>query len=128
MRGFAVARGAGALRVEAQVVRPGKDIAVVFGGGDAPHVGAVAVAFPRPSLRRDGSMSASASVICGLGHKEDEAAREAALRLASRLQVTAVVSVGIHIEQPRPEDLRVIMDNFVAVLEEVLRRLEMEEE
>lgn len=42
------------------------NIVAVFSGGDIPHVGAVA--FLRPSLKNDGTISASASVICGVGH------------------------------------------------------------
>ena len=37
--------------VTACVVLCGKDIAVVIGGGEASHIGAAALASPRPSLK-----------------------------------------------------------------------------
>jgi hypothetical protein len=52
--------------VQAQWV--GADLVVTIGGGSRPHVGAVAVAQPRPSLKGDGTVSATASVIALLGH------------------------------------------------------------
>jgi gallate decarboxylase subunit D len=77
----------------------GSDFVVSIGGGTHPHVGAVAVAQPRPSLKGDGSVSATASVIALLGHKEDELARWAALHLAARLNATVVVTAGLHADQ-----------------------------
>lgn len=66
MRTFSVEKGTEALTVEGQVVLLDDNIVAVFSGGDIPHVGAVA--FLRPSLKNDGTISASASVICGVGH------------------------------------------------------------
>ena len=57
--------------VTACVVLCGKDIAVVIGGGEASHIGAAALASPRPSLKNTAEISASASVLCRLGHKDD---------------------------------------------------------
>ena len=56
--------------VTACVVLCGKDIAVVIGGGEASHIGAAALASPRPSLKNTAEISASASVLCRLGHKD----------------------------------------------------------
>lgn len=90
--------GAGALRVEVQAQWVGADLVVTIGGGTKAHVGAVAIAQPRPSLKGDGRVSATASVITLLGHKEDELARWAALHLAAKLNRTVVVTAGIHID------------------------------
>lgn len=91
--------GEGALLVAVQGQRVGPDVVVTIGGGTLPHVGAVAVAQPRPSLRGDGSISSSASVITLLGHKEDDLARWAALYLAAELNTNAVVTAGLHIDE-----------------------------
>lgn len=123
MKTFSVEKGTGALTVEGQVVLPGDNIVAVFSGGDIPHVGAVAVAFPRPSLKNDGTISASASVICGIGHKEDEIAKKAALRLAAAFNTTAAVSVGLHMNDPKLEDFTRILENFEMALEEILAQL-----
>ena len=47
--------------VTACVVLCGKDIAVVIGGGETSHIGAAALASPRPSLKNTAEISASAS-------------------------------------------------------------------
>ena len=43
--------------VTACVVLCGKDIAVVIGGGEASHIGAAALASPRPSLKNTAEIS-----------------------------------------------------------------------
>jgi hypothetical protein len=91
--------------MEVQAHWVGADLVVTIGGGTRPHVGAVAVAQPRPSLKGDGSVSATASVIALLGHKEDELARWAALHLASRLNTTVVVTAGLHIDNATMEEI-----------------------
>lgn len=98
--------GTGVMRVDVQAEWVGRDLVVTIGGGTHPHVGAVAVAQPRASLQGDGKVSATASVIALLGHKEDELARWAALLLASRLNRTAVVTAGIHVDGATLEQIR----------------------
>lgn len=90
--------GPGAPRIEVQAQWVGADLVVTIGGGTRAHVGAVAVAQPRPSLKGDGSVSATASVITLLGHKEDDLARWAALHLAAKLNRTVVVTAGLHVD------------------------------
>lgn len=97
--------GTGSLAVDLAAHWVGPDLVVTIGGGTRPHVGAVAVAQPRPSLRGDGSLSATASVIALLGHKEDELARWAALALASRLNATVTVTAGLHVDAAAPEQI-----------------------
>ena len=80
MFSFTVAAGEGAHRVEALCALAGPDLCLCLAGGESPHIGAAALAVPRESLRGGGEPSASASVLCVTGHKEDELARDAALR------------------------------------------------
>ena len=42
--------------VEATVTLCGTDIAVNIGGGLLPHIGAIALASPRPSIKKDGNI------------------------------------------------------------------------
>lgn len=91
--------------VTACVVLCGKDIAVVIGGGEASHIGAAALASPRPSLKNTAEISASASVLCRLGHKDDLPAREAALRLASKFNTNVAVTAGLHIDDADSDDI-----------------------
>ncbi|MEG1160102.1 MAG: hypothetical protein RSD70_06910, partial [Acidaminococcaceae bacterium] len=80
------------------------------------HVGAVAVAVPRASLKQNGELSATASVLCLLGHKDDMPARAAALRLASKLNTNVLVSVGLHVDEATPEEIKMLEKNFKLVL------------
>jgi cell division GTPase FtsZ len=107
-------------RIEALAVVCGKDVAVTIGGGDSRHIGAVAMAVPRPGLKDPSNMSASASVLCVTGHKDDELARSAALKIASALNCTASVNVGIHIDQASEEDLKVLIFNSRSVVDELI--------
>jgi hypothetical protein len=109
--------GSGLHKVEAVAVFCGKDVSVTVGGGDTYHVGAAAVASPRESLKKDGSVSSTASVLCVMGHKDDLPAREMALRLAAALNTTVCISVGLHIDNPAEDDFTKIQNNFSALIE-----------
>lgn len=89
--------------------RLGLDLSVCLFGGDVPHIGAVAVAQPRPSLRNAEENSASCSVITLTGHKEDEPARATALFLAQKLNVAVTVACGIHLHDITLEEIREVM-------------------
>ncbi|MBN2247186.1 MAG: hypothetical protein JW733_00655 [Coriobacteriia bacterium] len=110
-------------RVEAVVVSCGPDVSVCFGGGEGPHIGAVALGIPRPSLMDHSAPSASASVLCVTGHKEDELAREAALKLATTLGCRVSVSVGLHVDDATPADIRDMAENHRIVLAQVIELL-----
>lgn len=104
-------------KITAVVTLCGHDAVISVGGGEAPHVGAAALATPRPSLEQNGEISATASVLCVMGHKDDLLARDAALRLASRLNTTVLASVGLHLEQATKEDIRQLQVNFAQLIE-----------
>lgn len=99
----------------------GKDFCVVLfgGGGEPPHIGAVAVAQPRPSLKKDGSVSSTASVIAILGRQEDMLARKVALHMAKELNAAVSVSCGVHLEDATPEEL----DQIVELSESLMHML-----
>jgi len=121
---FNVAAGAGAHRVEVLCIILGNDVCLCIGGGAAPHIGAAALAVPRKSRRPGGECSASASVLCVTGHKEDELAREAALCLAARLGGQVLVSAGLHIDQADARDIQLLLDNCRQALDLALEKLE----
>ena len=110
-------------RVEAGAFLLGNDIVVVIGGGTKWHIGAVALAVPRSSLADPSQVSASASVLCVTGHKEDDLARSAALFLASTLKRTVTVVVGIHIDQASGEDINIVTANCHAAIERLQEKL-----
>ncbi|MDY0341757.1 MAG: hypothetical protein RBS17_11190 [Coriobacteriia bacterium] len=123
MQVHSVGHGEGRLRVEAVVALPGPDISVCVGGGEAPHIGAVALGIPRPSLMDPAASSASVSVLCVTGHKEDELARSAALELAAALGCRVSVSVGLHVDDATSAEIRQMAENHRIVLDEIIEML-----
>ncbi|MFZ5587843.1 MAG: hypothetical protein ACOZHQ_18145 [Thermodesulfobacteriota bacterium] len=83
----------------------GEDLLVAVEGGEKPHIGAVAMATPRPSLADPARSSATASVFCYLGHKEDGLAKDLAEALAAALNVRVVVTAGAHWDGLGPQEI-----------------------
>ena len=85
-------------KIEAILIDSGRDLTLWIGGGTSPHVGAIALGIPRPSLEDPDITSASVSVLCLTGHKEDDWARKLAHHLAKEFNKPIVVTLGIHID------------------------------
>ena len=123
MRFLQVSSGEGIMLVEAVVVCCGKDINICIGGGDTFHIGAASLAVPRPSLKKNNEISASASVICVTNHKEDQIARQAALRFAARFNARVSVSCGLHIDDATETQISELYTNFLQVLDKIEEEL-----
>lgn len=108
------------IHVLLQATAMGKDWNVVITGGEIPHLGAVALGIPRPSLQNPAVTSATVSVMTLTGHKEDEVARPAAHFLASRLNAPVVVSCGIHNDNIKPEDIRRVSEMVQEALNDLV--------
>ena len=98
--------GEGKYRVEARGILIGNDLIVAIYGGTTPHIGALAIAIPRPSLQDPNITSATSSVFTLVGHKDDIIARREAEELASRLNRVVVVLAGVHIDQTTDMDIQ----------------------
>ncbi|MBP2017458.1 hypothetical protein J2Z79_000841 [Symbiobacterium terraclitae] len=95
----------------------------LFGG--IPHVGATALAIPRPSLKDPTQASATSSVLTVTGHKDDVLARLLAESLAVGLNRVVSVTAGVHagpegVYDLSVEDLKRIM-SIVGRMDEVIR-------
>jgi len=101
--GFFAKRGR--FRVDAKVQPIGDDLLVAMWGGTRPHIGAVGIAQPRPSLANLGRWSATSSNFTFLGHKEDLLVKEISETLAAGLRKNVVVTAGIHWDDLGPRDL-----------------------
>ena len=101
----------------------GGDLLVAIWGGDRPHIGAVALAQPRPSLKDSGIMSATASVICVVGHKEDDLVKEASEFLASALKNRVVVTAGIHWDNLDEEGIRAVKQNSQILVKRIAEEM-----
>ena len=91
-------------------------------GGEKPHIGAVAVAQPRPSLKDPDKTSASASVFCFLGHKEEELAKATAEILSATLNTPVVVTAGIHWDNLTQDGIQAAVRNCETLVDIILRR------
>ena len=123
---FHVATVSGSYDVAAGVQWMGADLLVGIWGGEKPHIGAASIAESRPSLADPARTSATASVFCFVGHKEDELAKAAAVKLAKTLQTHVVVAAGIHWDDISKEDIRKIMDNCGQLVELILEKIATE--
>ena len=110
-------------KVEATLVTCGKDLLLAIGGGEEYHIGAVALAVARPSLKNDGTTSASASVLCLTGHKEDSLAKKAAIELASMTGSNVTITIGLHINSATCSDIAKLEDNFWLLLQKIEKYL-----
>ena len=98
-------------KVEAQVTFIGSDLLVAIYGGSKPHIGSVAVALPRPSLRDKKQMSSTSSVYNFLGHKDYVIAQRVAEQLSSRLNKHVVVVAGVHIDGITEKGIAKVIEN-----------------
>ena len=105
-------------RLRMDIVFMGRDLSVCLWGGDAPHIGAVALAVPRPSLINPERISATASVIAVTGHKEDELARSLSIALASAAQCVVSASCGIHLEDAREKEIGEVLEKVREMIDE----------
>ncbi len=102
--------------INCSAIKMGKDWNISIYGGDIPHIGAIALGIPRPSLENNNKISSSVSVLTITGHKEDIIVQKVAKVLSSTLNSTVVISCGIHIDNITFNDignLNSLIDNLV---------------
>ncbi len=112
-----------AYNLEAFVKQIGKDLLVAIWGGQKPHIGAVAVAQPRPSLKDESVVSATASVFCYLGHKDDIVAKQAAEKLSAALNRHVTLTVGIHWDDLDEAGIKTIMANSQQLVNMIIEKI-----
>ena len=115
--------GVGKYKVEMVLTLVGNDLIAVLSGGDRPHIGAVAVAIPRPSLKGSGRTSSTSSVFTLIAHKDDDVARMASDALARELNRVAVVSAGAHIDNASEADVRKLVQNADKAMKSAIKIL-----
>ena len=116
--------GAPPYRVNAEVRLVGEDLLVVLYGGDKPHIGSVAVALPRPSLKNKKRTSATSSVYNFLGHKDDAVARKVSETLSAKLNKRVVVTAGIHVDRITGEGISKVIDNSDKISRKIYESIE----
>lgn len=115
--------GVAPYQVQAEALQIGEDLVVMVAGGKKPHVGAVAVGIPRPSLAHREKTSATASVFTMAGHKEDELALVMARGLAAALKRNVVITVGIHVDNISAAGIKGIEQSCHILQEKLIMKL-----
>lgn len=101
--------GEGKYTLEAVIIQSEDGFSVYLGGGEKPHVGSIVLCQPRPSLKEDGSLSSTTSVLNIVGHKDECLARPLAEKLCQTMNQTVVVTAGVHIENAASEDIMLFL-------------------
>ncbi len=118
-----IATQTGAYDIEARAVWIGPDLLVYIWGGNRPHIGSVAAAQPRPSLKDSEATSATASVLTYIGHKDDVTAKFAAEALAGALAVNVVVTAGIHWDNLDDARIQIVIANTKTLVSQLIQAL-----
>lgn len=116
--------GRGRHCVECVAATTGAGLVVTITGGERPHVGAVGLGLPRPSLSDPQRLSATSSVLTVVGHRDDELAKPLAAQLAAGLNQVAVVVVGVHVANATAEDIELLSANVRLAAAALLERLQ----
>lgn len=103
--------GTGKFLVRLSATITGNGLVVQLMGGEEPHVGAVVLSVPRPSLAMPGILSCNSFVLPLIGHKDDEIAKPVAEKIAVNCGSAVVVIAGIHIEDATGEDIGRLTEN-----------------
>jgi predicted esterase len=103
--------GKGKYKIDLTAITTADGFIITIVGGEKPHVGAVAISIPRPSLKNSSKISTTTSVFTLIGHKDDVLAKPAAEKLAKKLKQTVVVVAGVHIDEASEEEIKELTTN-----------------
>jgi len=123
MKRFSVSVKEGRFLLQALIVPIGDDLLVSLWGGTRPHIGAVAMAQPRPSLRDKKKTSATSSVLTLLGHKEDQTVKSVSETLAAVFNKNTVVTAGIHWDNLKAEEINRIRGLTEKLTQKIIDRV-----
>lgn len=123
VRHVRVTSGEGDLAVTLEATATASGVSCLLYGGTLPHVGGMALAAPGPRLHGRQLSRADVWTSTVPGHKDAEAAKIVARRLAIELQQPASVSCGIHVDDATPADLEAIQRNVEGAVDALLAEL-----
>ena len=107
--------------LKVQMLSQGEDYLILLKGGDCPHIGCMALAVPRPSLRSDKKeMSSTASVINVTGHKDEKLCRYLAEKIAAGAQAVTVCTGGFHVDHITESQIEEVIEAVKEIANELL--------
>ncbi len=108
--------------IRCEIIPMGADYTLAVYGGQKAHVGSVVMATARPSLTGKG-ISATSSVLNGIGHKDEAVARLFAEKVAKTKNCVAVCVCGIHVDDMTPAQIEQVKAAADRLLERVLAQI-----
>lgn len=117
--------GEGRYKINIMAVVTADGISLTVTGGERPHVGALALSVPRPSMSEQ-AVSCDTWLCPVPGHKDIEAASFTAENICRKLNQKVSVTAGIHIDNATPEEIKILLDNCkkaVSVVVEEIKKL-----
>ena len=127
MKRFLVEISKGGFKIQGLVQEVGQDLLVSIWGGTRPHIGAIGIGVPRPSLKNPKKWSATSSNFTFLGHKEDIMVKKFSEKLASRLRRNVVVTMGFHWDGITSQEIKTIQNLAQKLSDQILKRLQKTE-
>ena len=124
MKSFLVEISRGQFKIHSSVQEVGQDILVSIWGGTRPHIGAVGIAIPRPSLKNQKKWSATSSTFTFVGHKEDTLVKVISEKLAARLRRNVVVTAGLHWDGVTSNEIKTIQNLTKKLSDRIVKRLQ----
>jgi len=110
-------------KVKLVAVKSGKELTIVVSGGEKPHIGAVAIATPYPSLKNSNKLSISSSVFTFIGHKEDELSKQIAENITKVTKEATVTVIGLHIDKATAQDIECLIQNTQKAVGKLIGKL-----
>lgn len=109
--------------LEIRAEKVGSDILICLSGGSHPHIGCVVQAVPRPSLKGDGTVSATSSVLNLTGHKEEVLCRMLAEKVCCACNAVVVCTGGFHLDNITPAQISEVMGTAEMLGDEILAEI-----
>jgi hypothetical protein len=122
MRRYTLQVSKGRYTLSGMVQEIGSDLLFAVWGGTRPHIGAVGIAIPRPSLKNAENWSATSSNFTFLGHKEDSVVKTIAERIAAQLRRNVVVTAGMHWERMDPAGIQSIEYLAIEIADRLIQK------
>jgi hypothetical protein len=119
LNSFTFCSGDGKYIIKANAVKCGNDLNITIGGGQY-HIGAVALAVPRFEYKDNKKRTASTSLLCVHGHREDELAYHTAKKIATSLDCSVSVAIGIHIDNIDKEEINILTNNVYELTDKIV--------
>jgi hypothetical protein len=123
MKKFLLEVSQGRFKIHGLVQQLGQDLLVSIWGGTRPHLGAVGMATPRPSLEDPRKWSATSSNFTFIGHKEDALVKPVSEKLAAQWRGNVVVVAGMHWDGMSAREIKTIERLTRRMSDQILKKL-----